>query len=103
MVMVKKGNNKWRMCIDFTNLNKACTKDEFPLPRIESLVDVAITLELMILLDFIQGIIKFGEDKRWNQKAKPIYFVSKVLGPSKRNYLEMEKVLYALLMASRKL
>jgi hypothetical protein len=32
-VMVKKANGKWKMCIDFTDLNKACPKDEFPLPR----------------------------------------------------------------------
>jgi hypothetical protein len=37
-VMVNKANGKWRMCIDFTDLNKACPKDEFPLPRIDSLV-----------------------------------------------------------------
>jgi hypothetical protein len=30
IVMVKKDNEKWRMCIDFTDLNKACPKDEFP-------------------------------------------------------------------------
>jgi hypothetical protein len=35
-VMVRKANGKWRMCIDFTDLNKACPKDEFPLPRIDS-------------------------------------------------------------------
>jgi hypothetical protein len=32
-----------------------------------------------------------------------VYFVSEVLSPSKRNYSKMEKVLYAILMASRRL
>jgi hypothetical protein len=43
-VMVKKANGKWRMCIDFIDLNVACPKDEFSLPRIDSLVDAAATL-----------------------------------------------------------
>ena len=34
VVLVKKKNNQWRMCVDFTDLNKACSKDSFPLPRI---------------------------------------------------------------------
>jgi hypothetical protein len=34
-VMVKKANGKWRVSIDFTDLNKACLKDEFPLLRID--------------------------------------------------------------------
>ena len=38
-VMVRKSNGKWRMCVDFTDLNKACPKDDFPLPRIDQLVD----------------------------------------------------------------
>jgi hypothetical protein len=54
-VMVKKANEKWRMCIDFTDLNNACPKDEFPLPRIDSLVDAAASLELMSLLDCYSG------------------------------------------------
>jgi hypothetical protein len=53
--MVKKGTRKWIMCIDFIDLNKACPKDEFPLPRIESLVDGAASSELMSLLDCYSG------------------------------------------------
>ena len=39
VVMVKKASEKWRMCIDFTDLNKACPKDSYPLPRVDVLVD----------------------------------------------------------------
>ena len=35
VVMIKKANGKWRMCVDFTDLNKACPKDSYPLPRID--------------------------------------------------------------------
>ena len=35
VVMVKKANRKWRMYVDFTDLNQACPKDSFPLPRID--------------------------------------------------------------------
>ncbi|XP_043710263.1 uncharacterized protein LOC122659191 [Telopea speciosissima] len=35
VVMVLKSNGKWRMCVDYNNLNKACPKDEYSLPRID--------------------------------------------------------------------
>ena len=39
MVMIKKANGKWKMCVDFMDLNKACPKDSYPIPRIDTLVD----------------------------------------------------------------
>jgi hypothetical protein len=58
------------MCIDFTDLNKACPKDEFPLPRIDSLVDAAATSELMSLLDCYSGYhqIWLKKDEIWMKK-----------------------------------
>ena len=38
-VVVKKKSGIWRVCVDFTNLNKAYPKDPFPMPRIDQLVD----------------------------------------------------------------
>ena len=42
MVMVKKENDKWRMWVDFTDLNKACPKDSYSLPCIDQLVDSTV-------------------------------------------------------------
>jgi hypothetical protein len=68
-VMVKKANGKWRMCIDFTDLNKACPKDEFPLPRIDSLVDAAAPSELMSLLDCYSGYHQIWMNKEDEPKT----------------------------------
>jgi hypothetical protein len=55
VVMVQMQNGKWRICIDITNLNKACPKDNFPLPRIDKIVDSATGCEVMSLLDCLSG------------------------------------------------
>ncbi|RZC29541.1 hypothetical protein D0Y65_001215 [Glycine soja] len=39
VIMVKKADDKWRICTDYTDLNKACPKDAYPLPIIDKLVD----------------------------------------------------------------
>jgi hypothetical protein len=50
-VLVKKKNGKWRMCVDYTSLNKACPKVPFPLPRIDQIVDSTTGCELLCFLD----------------------------------------------------
>ena len=53
--MVKKANGKWRMCVDFTDLNKACPKDSYLLPRIDTLVDLTARHQLLSFMDAFSG------------------------------------------------
>ena len=55
VVMVKKANGKWRMCVDFTDLNKACPKDSYPLMRIDQLVDSTAGHKLLSFMDAFWG------------------------------------------------
>jgi hypothetical protein len=55
VVMVKKKNEKWQMCTNFTDLNKWCLKDTFSLIRIDQIVNSAATSEMMALLDCFSG------------------------------------------------
>ena len=55
VVMVKKANGKWRMCVDFTDLNKACPKDSYPLPCIDQLVDSTAGHQLLSFMDAFSG------------------------------------------------
>ncbi|XP_068476954.1 uncharacterized protein [Phaseolus vulgaris] len=55
VVLVKKANGKWRMCVDFTDLNKACPKDSYPLPSIDALVDSASGCKILSFLDAFSG------------------------------------------------
>ena len=64
VVMVKKSNGKWRMCVDFTDLNKACPKDSYPLPRIDTLVNSTARHELLSFMDAFSSYnqIKMNEE-----------------------------------------
>ena len=55
VVMVKKPNRKWRICINYTDFNKACLKDSFPLPRIDQLVDATAGHKLLSFMDAYFG------------------------------------------------
>ena len=65
-VMVKKANGKWQMCVNFTDLNRACPKDSYPLPRIDTMVDSTVRHELLSFMDAFSGYnqIKMKEDNQ---------------------------------------
>ena len=54
-VVVKKNTAKWRVCVDFTDLNNACPKDPFPMPKIDQLVNATVGYPRMSFLDAFQG------------------------------------------------
>ena len=62
--MVKKPNGKWRMCVDFMDLNRACPKDSYPLLWIDTLVDSTARHELLSFIDAFSGYnqIKMKEE-----------------------------------------
>jgi hypothetical protein len=54
-VLVRKKNNEWRMCVDYTDLNKHCPKDPFGLPHIDEVVDSTAGCDLLSFLDCYSG------------------------------------------------
>ena len=69
MVMVRKANGKWRMCVDFTDLNKAGTKDSYPLPRIDWLVDSKTGHKLLSFMDAFSGYNQIRMDETDQEKT----------------------------------
>jgi hypothetical protein len=51
----KKNSNEWRMCVDYTDLNKHCPKDPFGLPRIDQVIDSTTGCDLLCFLDCYSG------------------------------------------------
>ena len=62
VVLVKKANGKWRLCIDFTDINKVCPKDSFPLPRIDLIVDTTAVHELLSFMEAFSGYNQISMD-----------------------------------------
>ena len=55
VVVVPKMGSKWRVCVDYTDLNEACPKDSFPLPRIDQIVDASTGHGMLSFLDAFSG------------------------------------------------
>ena len=69
VVLVKKENDKWRLCIDFTDINRACPKDSFPIPRIYLIVDATAGHELLNFMDAFYGYNQISMDPNDQEKT----------------------------------
>ena len=69
VVMVKKANDKWRMCLDFTDLNKTCPKDNYHLPCIDQLVDSTAGHQLLSFMDTFLGYNQIKMDEADQEKT----------------------------------
>nr|XP_023919279.1 uncharacterized protein LOC112030851 [Quercus suber] len=117
--MVKKANGKWRMYVDFTDLNKACPKDSYPLSRIDQLVDSTTGHQLLSFIDAFSRYNQIKMDETDQEKTsfitsqalikeeekvqKPVYYTSRALRGVEGRYLLIEKLAFTLITASRKL
>jgi len=73
VVMVKKANGNWRMRVDFTDLNKACPKDNYSLPRIDILVD---SMARHQLLSFMYAFFYYNQIKLDEANQEKTLFVT---------------------------
>ena len=69
VVLVKKENGKWRLCIDFTNVNRACPKYSFLLPQIDLIVDATAGHELLSFMDAFSGYNQISMEPNDQEKT----------------------------------
>lgn len=64
IVLVQKQNGKWRLCIDYTDLNKACPKDFYPLSNIDQLIDATSRYDMLSFMDAFSGYHQISMAKK---------------------------------------
>ena len=62
-------NGTWRKCVDFTDQKRACPRDSYPLPKIDKLVDLTASHELMSFMDAFFGYHQIPLAKEDQQKT----------------------------------
>ncbi|XP_073138218.1 uncharacterized protein [Henckelia pumila] len=114
IVLVPKATGKWRMCVDFRDLNKACPKDCYPLPRIDEMWSSAVWDQIEPGQVYVWGekwqvsgvhenavsTVLIKEDKG---DQRPVYYVGHALKGAEVRYTEIEKMALALVITARKL
>ena len=75
-VVVRKKNGKWRLCVDFTDLNRACPKDPFPMPKIDQLVDATYGHPRMSFLDTIRLLWPPRTRRRWHSYLSTLIIIT---------------------------
>ncbi|RDX81872.1 hypothetical protein CR513_37408, partial [Mucuna pruriens] len=73
VVLVKKNNGKWRMCIDYSGLSKACPKDSYPLSSIDQLVIGASSFQI---LSFLDAYFDYNQIKMYPPNADKTTFMT---------------------------
>ena len=69
VVLVKKANGKWRICVDFIDLNCACPKDNFIFPRIDQLIDSTTGHKLLTFMDTFSGYNQIKMSEKDHEKT----------------------------------
>nr|GEV31681.1 reverse transcriptase domain-containing protein [Tanacetum cinerariifolium] len=98
-VMVKKHDGSWRMCVDFTDLNKACPQDCNPLPEIDWKVESLCGYPFKCFLDAYKGYHQIQLAEADEEKTA---FHTRQGGPE-LNYSPMEKLVLSLVFAAKRL
>jgi hypothetical protein len=65
----KKNSNEWRMCVDYTDLNKHCPEDPFGLPRIDQVIDSTVGCDLLCFLDCYSGYHRIAIKEEEQEKT----------------------------------
>ena len=68
-VIIPKATGGRRMCVDFTDLNKACPKDQFPTPRIDQIIDSTAGCDLLSFLEAFSGYHQIKMAKEDEEKT----------------------------------